>query len=350
MSDSLDDTQPVYTRSLTISESGHYHFVVSGSDWSNPNETGVTMRIRNAVGQVVSTTDIVDGGSQSTDLVLNKGQYTVEYTSPRRLAGSSVLIQLAMELETSPIGPQLRDMSSKPVERVAAPPVDALMAHWLPGQRAAENAGPAGTRLAVRTAVSTESNSHSASLGLRGFTRDPDTIGQATPKADRGKPKKSEPKVSPLTEPTEGEGTKSGRDEASLPTVSSTPQSQAASRAEDEEPVVVPTQSSDAFDRLGELDGIAIDTAMQLTSMTRPVVVQDQAIAAICEESKASDVGHSEAESWIRTPNLWVVSTLVAGYAIASFVRHSTHETPTSSENRLPRSFHSRPKTTKSLQ
>ncbi len=72
LSDSLDDAQPVYTRLLTISESGHYHFVVSGSDWSDPHETGVTMRIRDAAGQIVSTTEVVDGASQTTDLVLNK--------------------------------------------------------------------------------------------------------------------------------------------------------------------------------------------------------------------------------------------------------------------------------------
>ncbi len=240
-----------------------------------------------------------------------------------------------MELETSPIGPQLRDMSSKPVERVAAPTVDALIAHWLPGHRASENAGSAGTHFAVRAAASTESSSQNSSLGLRGFTRGADTIGQSAPKADRVKPKKAESKASPLNERTEDEGTESSRDGSMLPTVSSMPQSKAAIGTEDEEPVVAPEPGSDLPDLFGELDGIAIDTAVQLASVGRPVVVHDQALAAICGESEASEVTQSETEPVMWVPNSWIVSTLAAGFAIASLVRHSTLETSPAVANRL---------------
>ncbi len=133
VNDSLDASQPTYEHLYRVEQSGQFHFVVSASDWSDPSESGLQMRVVDSVGQTRSLTQVRDGGSLWLDLFLDQGDYLFEFTSPGRLQASRVLFQLDVEAQSTPIGPQLRDTTREPVDSAKPSALLPLVNHWVPG-------------------------------------------------------------------------------------------------------------------------------------------------------------------------------------------------------------------------
>ncbi len=132
VNDQITDTQTVVSRVLDIRQSQHFHFVLGTSDWSQPQEAGLLMSISDAAGRVVYLMQAPDGGVRSGDVFLPVGVYSVRFTSPQRTVGNDIIFQLSGFVADSPIGPQLRDTVSAPVNSNS--PGDSLTAFWLPGR------------------------------------------------------------------------------------------------------------------------------------------------------------------------------------------------------------------------
>ena len=130
---SLTSNQPVFEQLFQVPQSGQYHFVVSASDWSNPNDSGMQMRILDSKGETLSITNVIDGSSVWIDFFLDRGEYNFEFTSPGRVDAASVLFQLSAVIQSVPMGPQLRDTLRVPVKSATAASLVPLANHWVPG-------------------------------------------------------------------------------------------------------------------------------------------------------------------------------------------------------------------------
>ena len=305
---SLSDTQTVYSSPLTIDVSGHYHFVVSGSDWSDPHESGLTMQVRDATGQTVASVDVVDGGSEWFDLFLNRGQYSVEFSSPSRLADVSMLFQLAMESESSPIGPQLRDMSSKPVERVAAPPIDALIARWLPGYGNEKQAFVLDLPSGAHATSVADQRTPNAGV-VNGDSRNYENIGKVAYKPERTKPKKLDLKATPSDDTSTIEPSTGIR----LAPAQQAEQFMGSEQVMDSEQ---PSPSVSA-----QLEPLYSDAA-SLVSSHSSGAVQDQVIAAGWDKDETSDATASETKQASILPQSVVGAFLAGMFALTVYRRH----------------------------
>ncbi|MCA9009230.1 MAG: matrixin family metalloprotease [Planctomycetaceae bacterium] len=130
---SLSEHQPEFEQAFHVARSGQHHFVISASDWSDPRESGLQMRVLDSDGRMLADTAVNDGHSIWLDVFLNQGDYIFEFSSPRRLDSASVLFQLNVAAQSIPIGPQLRDTLREPVKSTQAATLVPLANHWVPG-------------------------------------------------------------------------------------------------------------------------------------------------------------------------------------------------------------------------
>lgn len=129
----LTSSQRVFEQVLQVAKSGQYHFVVSASDWSNPNDSGLQMRILDPQEETLSITNVIDGSSVLIDVFMDRGEYNFEFSSPGRVEAASVLFQLNAAIQSVPMGPQLRDTLRVPVKSATSASLVPLVNHWVPG-------------------------------------------------------------------------------------------------------------------------------------------------------------------------------------------------------------------------
>ncbi len=130
LSETLDDSQPSFEQSFTVSESSQFHFALSTSDFSYPDMSGLEMRIINASGSVMASILVIDGSTRTFDVHLDRGNYLVKFSSPNRRSDSTVIFQWSGITTSSPIGPQLRDTIHQPIESKSAIPLISLQNFW----------------------------------------------------------------------------------------------------------------------------------------------------------------------------------------------------------------------------
>lgn len=133
VSDALTSDETEVAHTLLVNQSQQFHLTLAGSDYSQPVETGVRMTIEDSQGAVVFALSAADGSVRTGDVFLNQGVYTVRFT--RAGAGREKLFfQLSGAVQSSAIGPMLRDTTLEAVST----PVDAALAqlsfYWLPAR------------------------------------------------------------------------------------------------------------------------------------------------------------------------------------------------------------------------
>jgi len=168
-------------RTLHVDQSQQFHFVLSGSDWSAPQETGVRMTIQNAAGQTVYTMTAADGASRGGDVFLDQGDYTIRFTRVSEDGSTPLLFQLSGTAVTDAIGPQLRDTTTQPVEIATAPPP---AFYWMPYNPGNMAVGPAGDFPAIAQALSATNQNganHMALLSTNGFFPPPPNASRFAP-------------------------------------------------------------------------------------------------------------------------------------------------------------------------
>ncbi len=119
-------------QTLTVNQSQLFHWVLSGSDWSQPQETGVQMNVVDAAGQTVYRLAAADGASRSGDVFLAAGQYTVRFTRAVSDTATPVIFKLSGLTTSEPLGPQLRDTTQNAVD-TSSVAQSQLSAYWSPG-------------------------------------------------------------------------------------------------------------------------------------------------------------------------------------------------------------------------
>lgn len=133
VSDALLTGETEVAQTLLVNQSQQFHLTLAGSDYSQPVETGVRMTIEDSQGNEVFSMTAADGAVRTGDVFLNQGAYTVRFT--RAGAGRETLFfQLSGAVQSSAIGPMLRDTTLEAVST----PVDAALAqlsfYWLPAR------------------------------------------------------------------------------------------------------------------------------------------------------------------------------------------------------------------------
>jgi hypothetical protein len=130
VSGTLSPDQPEMDRSLVVEQSQQFHFELAATDWSAAAPSGAVMTITNAAGQVVFTLTAEAGQTETGDIFLDPGQYTVRFTrDPGGAAQTPVLFELSGRSLSDPIGPRLLDTTLAPVDTGAVP--TGLTYFWL---------------------------------------------------------------------------------------------------------------------------------------------------------------------------------------------------------------------------
>jgi hypothetical protein len=131
VSDSIPAGQTELLRTLVVTRSQQFHFVLGTSDWGDMAETGLRMDVLDAAGRTVFSTTAPDGGVRTADVFLDAGEYTVRFARATPGAGGRLLVQLGGLVQSEPFGPQLRDTTLAPVSDEAVD-LHAVTYFWLP--------------------------------------------------------------------------------------------------------------------------------------------------------------------------------------------------------------------------
>ncbi len=132
VNDSLSRDQREVSRTLQVTQSQQFHFVLAASDWSTAAETGVRMTILDSVGRAVFTLAVPDGATRRQDVILDQGRYVVRFTRATTDGDTPLLFQLSGMTLSVPLGPQLRDTTQQPVDSPTASALPQLSFYWLP--------------------------------------------------------------------------------------------------------------------------------------------------------------------------------------------------------------------------
>ncbi|MGN6545460.1 MAG: matrixin family metalloprotease, partial [Aureliella sp.] len=128
---SLAAGEDEFTQQLAIGSSELVHWVLSASDWSQAQETGVEMQLVDATGNIVYSLAAQDGASRSGETFLNAGSYTARFARSSGDTHTPVIFKLSGMTTSSPIGPQLRDTTRTPVDSNGNARTQ-LLSYWLP--------------------------------------------------------------------------------------------------------------------------------------------------------------------------------------------------------------------------
>jgi len=132
VNDSLNKDHREVQKTLDVTQSQQFHFVLSASDWSATAETGVRMAIFDGSGQSVFTWDVADGATRGRDVFLDQGCYTVRFTTAAPTSDTTLLFQLSGAISSESLGPQLRDTTQQPVEKADSSTLSQITFFWLP--------------------------------------------------------------------------------------------------------------------------------------------------------------------------------------------------------------------------
>lgn len=123
-------------RSLNAARSSELHWVLSTSDWSMPQETGLQMTVFDAAGRAVYTLNAADGASRGGDLFLAAGSYTLRFARANGDVNTPVNFTLSGMTLSESLGPQLRDTTQTPADS-GGNAAALLTAYWSPGASSA---------------------------------------------------------------------------------------------------------------------------------------------------------------------------------------------------------------------
>ncbi|MCA9094292.1 MAG: matrixin family metalloprotease [Planctomycetaceae bacterium] len=112
--DWISSEQTSHTQTLTVLESQQFHFSLGASDYNLPGETGGRMEIVDEQGRTVFVLEARDGSTRAADVFLAKGTYTVRFSRANGDSSNPLYYSLMGSVQSTPIGPQLRDTTLDP--------------------------------------------------------------------------------------------------------------------------------------------------------------------------------------------------------------------------------------------
>lgn len=112
--DWISTDQSSHEQTLTVLQSQQFHFSLAASDYNLPGETGGRMEIVDESGEILFVLEARDGSTRSADVFLKRGTYTVRFSRANSDSSNPLFYQLMGSVQSTPMGPQLRDTTLDP--------------------------------------------------------------------------------------------------------------------------------------------------------------------------------------------------------------------------------------------